>query len=336
MKYEFSIIIPVYDRPIEIKELLQSCLSVENMECCEIVIVEDGSDQKCEDIIKYFQEKLNISYYFKPNSGPGDSRNYGMRKAKADYFIILDSDVLLPKNYIVNIRENLKQDFVHCFGGSDKAHHSFSAIQKAINYAMTSFWTTGGIRGRREHKKGFQPRSFNMGLSKNAFLKSGGFSSIHPGEDPDLSLRLNKMGFQTALFEDCYVFHKRRIDWLRFAKQVYKFGLVRPILNLWHPIAHKPIYYLPSVFSLGFILALLLLYINQFWLLIFYSIYFIFVFIDALLQNKSLKLASFAIWAIFIQFFCYGYAFLLSSILFLILKKNPQKTFPFLFYKSAS
>ena len=143
---------------------------------------------------------MHISYFYKANSGPGDSRNFGMKNAKADYFIILDSDVLLPEDYILNIKNNFKQEYVDCFGGPDRAHQNFSAVQKAINYAMTSFWTTGGVRGNKHHRKGFQPRSFNMGLSKKAFLKSGGFSNIHPGEDPDLSLRLNKMGFQTHYF----------------------------------------------------------------------------------------------------------------------------------------
>lgn len=335
MEYEFSIIIPVYNRPSEIQELLQSCLSVEDIACCEIVIVEDGSDQKCESILGNFQDRLHISYFYKTNSGPGDSRNFGMKHAKANYFIILDSDVLLPKDYIINIKNNLNIKFIDCFGGPDKADDSFSNIQKAINYAMTSFWTTGGVRGRKESQKSFQPRSFNMGLSKEAFLKSGGFSNIHPGEDPDLSLRLQKLGFQTALFSDCYVYHKRRIDWKLYSKQVYKFGLVRPILNLWHPKSHKVIYYFPSLFSLGFLLALILLFDNSFWFLSLYIFYFIFVFLDAFYQNKSFKIAIYAIWAVLIQFFSYGYAYIKSSFLFLILKKNPEETYPFLFFKKS-
>lgn len=336
MNFEFSIIIPVYNRPQEIQELLASCVDVTGINCCEIVIVEDGSEQTCQSIVETYKRDLNLSYYFKTNSGPGDSRNYGMRKAKTDYFIILDSDVLLPKNYIINIKNHLNLHFVHCFGGPDKAHQSFSEVQKAINYSMTSFWTTGGVRGREKQKKGFQPRSFNMGLSKKAFQDSGGFSSIHPGEDPDLSLRLKELGYQTDLFSDCYVYHKRRINWQKFANQVYKFGLVRPILNLWHPNSHKMIFYLPSVFSLGFLFAIGLILLDVYVLFLVYGFYFIFVLIDAFVQTKSLKIACYAVWAICIQFFGYGFAFLKSSLALYIFKHKPEKKYPFLFYKSTT
>lgn len=334
MKYEFSIIIPVYNRPGEIDELLQSCLLVKAIDCCEIVVIEDGSSVNCKSVVESYQNQLHITYLFKPNSGPGDSRNYGMKSAKANYFIILDSDVLLPNNYIINIKNNLKLQYVDCFGGSDKAHQSFSPVQKSINYALTSFWTTGGVRGDKNRRKDFQPRSFNMGLSKKAFLKSEGFSNIHPGEDPDLSLRLKKLGFQTSLFIDCYVYHKRRINWYSFAKQVYKFGLVRPILNQWHPQAHKLLFYFPSLFSLGFILAFALIFFDMVWLIWVYAFYFIFVFTDALIKNMNLKMALYALWAVMIQFFSYGYAFMKSTILCLVLKKKPEKIFPFLFFKN--
>lgn len=336
MKFEFSIIIPVYNRPNEIDELLRSCLSVQNIHCCEIVIIEDGSDLNCKSVIKTYQDQLTISYFFKSNTGPGDSRNFGMKNAKADYFIILDSDVLLPEDYILNIKNNLKQEYVDCFGGPDRAHQNFSAVQKAINYAMTSFWTTGGVRGNKHHQKGFQHRSFNMGLSRQAFLKSGGFSSIHPGEDPDLSLRLNTLGFQTTLFFDCYVYHKRRINWHSFAKQVYKFGLVRPILNLWHPQTHKLVFYFPTLFCLGLLLAIISLILNIYWFLVIYIFYFIFVLTDAFFKNKSLIIALYAVWAVIIQFFAYGYAFMKSTIMLFILKIEPEKMYPFLFFKKPS
>lgn len=336
MEYEFSIIIPVYNRPNEIDELLQSCLSVHDIDCCEIVIIEDGSDVNCKSVIEGYKANLHISYYFKTNSGPGDSRNFGMKNAKAEYFIILDSDVLLPEDYILNIKKNLKEEYVDCFGGPDRAHQNFSAVQKAINYAMTSFWTTGGVRGNKHHRKGFQPRSFNMGLSKMAFLKSGGFSNIHPGEDPDLSLRLNTMGFQTTLFADCFVYHKRRINWQSFAKQVYKFGLVRPILNLWHPQTHKLVFYFPTLFSLGLFFSIVLSGLNIHWFLIIYIFYFIFVIVDALLKNKSLIIALCAVWAVIIQFFAYGFAFMRSTIMLFIFKAQPKKIYPFLFFKKPS
>jgi glycosyltransferase involved in cell wall biosynthesis len=333
MKFEFSFIIPVYNRPQEIKELLESFVNVRGIDTCEIVIVEDGSDLLCKDIVSLFKNKLAISYYFKKNSGPGDSRNYGMKHAQADYFIILDSDVLLPSDYIINLKKHLKTQFTHCFGGPDKANQSFSPVQKAINYVMTSLWTTGGIRGREAQKKKFQPRSFNMGLSKQAFQKSKGFSNIHPGEDPDLSIRLQQLGFKTALFSDCFVYHKRRIDWKNYAKQMYKFGLVRPILNTWHPSSHKILYYFPTLFSLGFLMAIVLLFFDYYFFVLLYLLYFSIIFIDAFIQNKNLKIAFYAIYATCIQFVSYGWGYLNSTLSIFVFKKPPENTYPKLFFK---
>ena len=227
----FSIVVPVYNRPDEIQELLESIELQQFNELFEIIIVEDGSTISCEPIVDKFKEKLNISYYLKYNSGPGDSRNFGMQLAKGDYFIIFDSDCIIPPNYLTEVSNSLKNNYVDCFGGPDSAHKSFSDLQKAINFSMTSFLTTGGIRGGSEKMTTFQPRSFNMGISKKAFEASKGFSNIHPGEDPDLSIRLWDLGFKTKLIPTAFVYHKRRIDWDKFYIQVNKFGKVRPILN---------------------------------------------------------------------------------------------------------
>ena len=231
----FSIIIPVYNRPDEIKELLESLLVSDFKEKYEIVIVEDGSVITCKEEVEKYSNLLNVSYHYKENSGPGDSRNYGMKVAKGDYFIIFDSDCIIPKQYLSEVAKELSVNYVDCFGGSDAALDSFSDIQKAINFAMTSFLTTGGIRGGSEKLSKFQPRSFNMGISKKAFEASNGFGNIHPGEDPDLSIRLWKLGFETRLFPKAYVYHKRRIDWDKFSIQVTKFGKARPILDSWYP-----------------------------------------------------------------------------------------------------
>jgi len=333
MNFIFSFIIPVYNRPKEIKDLLSSFLKVKNIDACEILIIEDGSEQSSKDVVEFFDDKLNISYFFKTNTGPGDSRNYGMQMAQSQYFIILDSDVLLPPDYVINVIDNLKKEFVDCFGGPDKAHKSFSPLQKAINYAMTSVLTTGGIRGKKAQKKSFQPRSFNMGLSKKAFQKSGGFSNIHPGEDPDLALRIKSLGFKTALFLDCYVYHKRRVSWGSFANQVYKFGLVRPILNSWHPKSRNIIFYFPSLFSLGFLLSIALLFLNIIWLSLFYVLYFLIIFLDALIKEKSIIIAVLSICSVFVQFFGYGFAFLKSTFLINVMKQNPERVYPFLFFK---
>ena len=181
-----------------------------------------------------------------------------MQHAKGNYFIILDSDCILPENYLFEVEKSLKANYVDCFGGPDAAHESFSNFQKAINFSMTSFITTGGIRGNKKSVDTFQPRSFNMGISKEAFLASNGFGFIHPGEDPDLSIRLWNLGYKTKLIPEAFVYHKRRISWSKFYKQVNKFGLVRPILNVWHPSTKKITYWFPAVFSLGFIVSLFL------------------------------------------------------------------------------
>jgi glycosyltransferase involved in cell wall biosynthesis len=329
----FSLIIPVYNRPDEVDELLESLSKLDYEEDFEIVIVEDGSSIKCDDVVRNYGGKLNISYYFKENSGPGNSRNYGMQKAKGDYFIIFDSDCIIPKNYLTEVSNALKQDYVDCFGGPDKALDSFSDIQKAINFAMTSFLTTGGIRGGSEKIDKFQPRSFNMGLSRKAFEASNGFGNIHPGEDPDLSIRLWELGFETRLFPNAFVYHKRRIDWEKFSVQVNKFGKARPILNSWYPQYNKLTFFFPSVFIIGFIVALVFLIFNHDLLLQLYFLYFLVLFLVSTYQNKSFKIGFLSIKAVWKQFYGYGTGFLESFLKIIILKQSPQEAFPELFFK---
>ena len=329
----FSIIIPVFNRPNEIDELLQSLTLSTYKSIFEIVIIEDGSTVSCKEIIDKYVNKLPISYYFKNNSGPGDSRNFGMKKAKGDYFIIFDSDCIIPKHYLQEVENELKNKYVDCFGGPDNALKSFSRIQKAINFTMTSFITTGGIRGGSEQLTKFQPRSFNMGISKKAFLESNGFGSIHPGEDPDLSIRLWKLGYETRLFKKAFVYHKRRIDWDKFSTQVSKFGKARPILNSWYPEYSKFTYWLPSLFVIGFIFSIIsLFFLFDIPLKIYFS-YFILVFIVSSVINKSIIIGFYSVIAICRQFFGYGLGFLESFIKISILGKKPQEAFPELFFK---
>ena len=333
LKMYFSLIIPVYNRPDEIDELLQSLSQTSYREPFEIVIIEDGSTMRCDHLIEQYREQLQISYFYKPNSGPGDSRNFGMQKANGDYFIIFDSDCIIPSQYLSEVASALEHEPVACFGGPDKALDSFSDIQKAINFAMTSFLTTGGIRGGSERINKFQPRSFNMGISKKAFEKSGGFGDIHPGEDPDLSIRLWNMGFETRLFPSAFVYHKRRIDWTKFLIQVNKFGKARPILNHWHPKYNKPTYFFPTVFLIGFLTALFLMLFQSFLLIGLYGLYFILLFLESAYKNKSLKIASYSVWAACLQFYGYGTGFLKSFFLVEILKRDPKKAMPELFFK---
>lgn len=331
-----SIIIPVYNRPNEIKDLLESLMiSVYNKEY-EIVIVEDGSSINCREEIEKFNDKLNISYYFKENSGPGDSRNYGMKVAKGDYFIIFDSDCIIPKQYLSEVEKELTVNYVDCFGGSDAALDSFSDIQKAINFAMTSFLTTGGIRGGSEKLTKFQPRSFNMGISKKAFENSNGFGNIHPGEDPDLSIRLWKLGYETRLFPKAFVYHKRRIDWNKFSVQVNKFGKARPILNSWYPEYSKLTFFFPTFFILGFTASIFFFLFGLHLPIICYAFYFLLILVVATIQNKSFKIGFLSLIAVSKQFFGYGRGFLESYIKVILLKQKPEVAFPELFFKVKS
>lgn len=333
MQLQYSFIIPVYNRPDEVDELLASFKTMETQLDYEIVIIEDGSTHTSKHIVERYNSYLNISYFFKENTGPGDSRNFGMQHAKGNYFIILDSDVIMPSTYLNEVDKSLNANYVDCFGGPDAAHHSFSDVQKAINFAMTSFITTGGIRGNKNTVDKFQPRSFNMGISKKAFKASKGFGRIHPGEDPDLSIRLWNLGFKTKLIPSAVVYHKRRISWRKFQQQVRKFGLVRPILNSWHPSTKKLTYWFPSVFIIGFIGAVLFALLGVKWPILAYGLYFLIAFLSALFTTKSIKVAVMALWAICIQFMGYGLGFLESTFAIRILNKDPETHFPKLFFK---
>ena len=298
----------------------------------EIVIVEDGSTLDAKEVVSQFTEKLTISYFEKPNSGPGDSRNYGMHRAKGNYFIILDSDCVLPPQYLEVTAKSLQGHFVHCYGGPDAAQSSFSLVQKAINYAMTSVLTTGGIRGNKRAIGKFQPRSFNMGLSKEVFEKVGGFGKIHPGEDPDLTFRIWEMGYDTKLIPEAFVYHKRRIDWHKFYIQVTKFGMVRPILNKWHPHTSKPTYWFPTLWCLGLLVAIFMSIFGILLPLYCYGLYVGLIVVDSLLKNKSISIALLSLVAVAIQFVGYGYGFLKSTILINFSKRNPREIFPKLFF----
>lgn len=335
MKLSYSFIIPIFNRPHELQELLESMERLKGNIPFEVVVVEDGSTLKSEKIVTAFSERLTINYFYKPNTGPGDSRNFGMRHAHGNYFLILDSDVVLPEDYLMEVDAFLSQNKIDCFGGADAAEQNFTPVQKAINYAMTSFLTTGGIRGNKRATKNFEPRSFNMGISKKAFEATSGFGKIHPGEDPDLSLRIREKGFETAFCPKAFVYHKRRIDWGKFYVQVNKFGKTRPILTSWHPNSDKITFWFPSAFLIGLVLALVLTLFNFYYLLGCYACYFLLIFLDAAIQNKSIFIGVLSIKATLIQFFGYGLGFLKATFYIRILKRNPNKVFPSLFFDAC-
>ena len=314
-------------------ELLDSFLDLQFTDSFEIVIVEDGSYETSQDIVSSYSDRLDISYFYKENSGPGASRNYGMQRANGNYFIILDSDCLLPSHYLNTVDTFLKSSFFHCYGGADAAHTSFTSLQKAINYTMTSFLTTGGIRGSEDSIIDFEPRSFNMGISRDVFLKTSGYAKIHPGEDPDLSQRIKKLGYATTFIPNAFVFHKRRISWNRFYTQVYKFGMVRPILNMWHPASSKITFWLPSFFIIFVIISILTAIFFDWRCVLPLLLYLGAIFFDASVRNKNLYIGLLSIFAVLVQFTGYGSGFFIATFFLGLLKKDPEKQFPNLFFK---
>ena len=328
-----SIIIAIYNRKDELFELLNS-LSYQTDRDFEVIIVDDGSLLNLRPTAELFQEKLTIEFFRKDNSGPGLSRNYGARRAKNDWLIFVDSDVIVETDYIQNIKKNISEIPCDAFGGADKAHKGFNLMQKAISYSMTSVFTTGGIRGNKKAVTKFQPRSFNMGVRKSAFEQVGGFSEMRIGEDPDLSMRLWEHGYTTAFFDDIGVYHKRRVDFGKFSKQVYQFGCARPILNQRHLKYVKISFAFPSLFFIGYFLGIIAYFAFQQGLILgFYGLYTFVVFFHALYKTRNISIAAMAIISTYIQMFSYGYGFLKSWILLNVFRQKPEDAFPSHFHK---
>ncbi len=306
MKY--SLIIPVFNRPDEVDELLES-LTRQTFKDFEVVVVEDGSSIPCKEVVAKYADRLNLHYYNKPNSGPGQTRNYGAERSSGEYLIILDSDCILPEGYLDAVEAELQSRCADAFGGPDRAHASFSDVQKAINYAMTSFFTTGGIRGGKKKMDKFYPRSFNMGVRAEVYRALGGFSKMRFGEDIDFSIRIFKVGYACRLFPEAWVWHKRRTDLKKFFKQVHNSGIARINLYKKYPESLKLVHLLPAVFTLGVVFLLLCSLICA-WSLSLLLLFALIITIDSTLQNKSLKIGLLSVAASFIQLTGYGTGFL--------------------------
>ena len=329
MKYSF--IIPVYNRPDEVDELLDS-LTRQTLRDFEVVVVEDGSAIPCREVVSKYAGRLTVHYYNKENSGPGQTRNYGVERANGEYMLILDSDCILPEDYLEEVEAELRAKKADAFGGPDRAHHSFTDVQKAINYAMTSFFTTGGIRGGKKKLDKFYPRSFNMGIRKDVYQALGGFSKMRFGEDIDFSIRIFKAGYACRLFPEAWVWHKRRTDLKKFFKQVHNSGIARINLYKKYPESLKLVHMLPAVFTLGvFVLMLLLLLgiglgvsIQTGMLQVELPLgvmlcslavlpllcYALLIVADSCLKNRSVKVALLSVPASFIQLIGYGSGFI--------------------------
>ncbi|MBQ6759898.1 MAG: glycosyltransferase [Prevotella sp.] len=327
----YSIIVPVYNRPDEVDELLES-LTHQVFRNFEVVIVEDGSEKKCDEVCAKYKDLLPLRYYYKKNSGPGSSRNFGVDYANGDYVIILDSDVVVPPHYLSAIDEELSREQCDFFGGADAAHASFTPVQKAISYSMTSFFTTGGIRGGKKKLDKFYPRSYNMGVRRTAYQALGGFSRMRFGEDIDFSYRLIENGYKSRLFPEAWVWHKRRTDLRKFFRQVYNSGIARINLEKRHPGTMKPVHLLPMLFTLG-VLLLLLLSPWCLWTLTPLLAYALIICIHSSVVNKSLRVGLLSVPAAFTQLMGYGLGFINAWWKRCVLRQDEFQAFEKTFYK---
>ena len=346
----YSVIVPVFNRPDEAGELLES-LSAQTGRDFEVLIVEDGSSVPCETVVGRYRDKLDVKYFMKPNSGPGQTRNYGAERAQGEWLIILDSDVVVPPGYFEAIEKELAAGPCDAFGGPDRAHEDFSPVQKAINYAMTSFFTTGGIRGGRRKLDKFYPRSFNMGIRREVFDALGGFSKMRFGEDIDLSIRIFKGGYACRLFPDAWVWHKRRTDLRKFFRQVHNSGIARINLYKKYPDSLKAVHLLPALFTLGIALCSLLVLAGAVVAAVGGSapgrtglllcglgllpplLFSTLVGCDSAVRNRSLRVGLLSVPAAFVQLLGYGSGFLRAWWKRVILGRGEFEAFRNNFYK---
>lgn len=320
----FSIIIPLYNRPNEIDELLYT-LTQQSYLQFEVLIIEDGSTIDAKEIVNSYSDRLDISYYYKENEGQGLARNYGFELARGDYFIVFDSDCLIPSNYLETVKNYLLEHRLDAYGGPDGAHSSFSPVQKAISYSMTSPFTTGGIRGNKKHIGRFHPRSFNMGISREVWEKTGGFILTRLGEDIEFSIRIQSMGFKTGLIPGAVVYHKRRTNLIQFYKQLHFFGRARINIYKHFPAELKPVHFFPAFFTI-FLLFSLIVNIGGFALAefcnTFLAVYILLIFFHSWAKNKSAKVAFLSIAASFVQLCAYGLGFMQDFWKRIILKQQ--------------
>lgn len=327
----YSVIIPVYNRPDEVDELLES-LSHQTLKDFEVLVVEDGSSVPCKEVADKYRLSMEVRYYAKPNSGPGQTRNYGAERSRGEYLLILDSDCILPEGYLQAVEAELEREPADAFGGPDRAHASFTPVQKAINYAMTSFFTTGGIRGGKKKMDNFYPRSFNMGVRADVYKALGGFSNMRFGEDIDFSIRIFKNGYRCRLFPGAWVWHKRRTDFRKFFKQVHNSGIARINLYKKYPESLKLVHLLPAVFTVGVVLVLLASLVCP-WSLLLLLMFALVIFLDSSLRNRSVWIGALSVGAAFIQLTGYGSGFLRAWWKRCVLGKDSFSAFEKNFYK---
>ncbi|HCM77962.1 MAG TPA: glycosyltransferase [Cytophagales bacterium] len=315
----YSIIVPVFNRPQEIEELLES-LTHQTYTNFEVLIVEDGSTITCEAVYEKYTNRLNLKYFFKPNSGPGPSRNFGYQQARGEYFVVFDSDCILPPHYFSSVENFLSHTHLDAWGGADRGHEGFTAVQQAMAFTMSSVFTTGGIRGNEKRLGSFQPRSFNMGISKNVFLKTGGFKFDRFAEDIEFSLRMKQSGFRIGYIPEAYVYHKRRTNFKQFFWQVFNFGRGRVLVNRVHSGAVKITHWLPAFYTIGLLSLLVMLPIDYRWSALGFGVYLLHLLaltISAYEKTHSLKVTLLVAPAAIVQLVGYGAGFLRENLRFL-------------------
>lgn len=314
---KFSLIVPVYNRPDEVKSLLES-LAEQDDKGFECIIVEDGSTVPCREICEQYGNSVDLKYFYKENEGRSIARNYGMDRADGDYFVFVDSDCVLPFNYFSTLRSKLSRRFAECFGGPDAAHESFSPLQKAINFAMTSFLTTGGIRGGKVQLEKFVPRTFNMGFSREVYGKVGGFREMF-SEDIDMSTRIRQAGYSPVLLRDVQVYHRRRVSLKKFWRQVHIFGMSRITLKLLYPGSLKTVHWLPALFVI-FSLAMIVGAIFSLIFLVPLLVYLLLLFVTASISMRSIRLGALAVVTSLIQLYGYGTGFIRAYVWKILLR----------------
>lgn len=320
----YSLIIPVFNRPDHIEALLK-CLVKQTFRDFEILIIESGSSIKSDKIVETFSQQINIRYFFKGNDGQGFSRNYGMERAQGDYFVILDSDILLDENYLENLNNHLTTKYLDCFGGPDRLHPDSNNIQKAVNYCMTSIFTTGGTRGQSKSVGKYYPRSFNMGFSRKVYEATMGYKIPYLGEDMELSMRIQALGFSTGLVPTAYVYHERKKTFSGFYKQMHWFGRARINIYSFFPQSLKLIHSLPVGFLLYFAITLISAFYSPFLFMAMATpliLYFAAIFIDASLQYNSLIIGFLSIYGAFLLMAGYGIGFLTDFYKKVLIKKK--------------
>lgn len=316
----YSIIIPVYNRPDETEDLLAS-LAAQTCRNFEVVVVEDGSTVPCREVIEKYAQTIPVKYFFKPNEGRSIARNYGMEHAEGDCFIFFDSDCVIPADYFEKLERMSAEEPFDCFGGPDAADASFTPVQKAINHAMTSFLTTGGIRGGKVRLEKFTPRTFNMGFTREVYDKVGGFREMF-SEDIDMSTRIRLAGFSIGLYPELPVYHKRRVDFRKFLRQVYVFGMSRITLKLLYPDSLKAVHLLPALFVIGVVAMVLLAIFYSPWWLLPLGIYLLAIFVAALWATRSPRIALLAVPASMIQLGGYGCGFIKAFVVKILLGRG--------------